>query len=121
MSAQHVHPHRGRLVIDRNVIGLHDESRPGCARGGSLAEREVGSAAGKLDRVELRRAHGVGGRRDPRLTRAAGDGDRQGDAYDQRSNGVHIGLLVCAGTEPPKGRGGLVCQYLLARFARTGA
>ena len=40
----------------------------------------------------------------PRLSRAAGDGDRQGDADDQRSNGVHIGLLVCAALNPERGQ-----------------
>jgi hypothetical protein len=90
LRAQHVQPHRRRRVVDGHRVGLHLEARPAGTRRRRLAEREVGAAPRELDRVQVRRAHRVGGGRQPGLLlRAAGDGNRQRDGDDGRCDVAH--------------------------------
>ncbi|TMG78548.1 MAG: hypothetical protein E6H75_03405, partial [Betaproteobacteria bacterium] len=89
--------HRGGFVIDRPNLAVHVDLRPARARLEGLAVGEAGALARVADRLQLARAHGVGGaleRGRSVLGKCRARNERQGGGGHQQDIAKH-GLLLC--------------------------
>jgi len=89
LRAQHVEPHGRRLVVDGGRVGLHLEAWPRPAGGVRLPVGVIGPASGKLDGVQVRRAHRIGGGRDAGFLAAAGERHGQRKTGQQGCHASH--------------------------------